>query len=972
MKRVSHILLFVLLLSVNGIAQDLSMYYFRFQVADKAAIESITSLISIDNVKGNTVYAFANEKEFKAFQRLGIPYSFIDESKATKALDMATTVSEMALWNRYPTYEVYEQMMLDFATSHPEICKLVEIGTLDSGRKLLAVKISDNVANEWEPEPQLFYTSTMHGDEIAGFVMMLRLIDYLLNNYSNTALPDIARLINNSVIWINPLANPNGTYKGGNHTVSGAIRYNINYVDLNRNFPDPAAGNHPDGYSWQEETVFMMAFANNYPISLSANFHSGEEVVNYPWDTWSALCADNLWWRYVGGNYRDSAQANSPVGYFNGVNNGLTNGYLWYRITGGRQDYMNYFKQAREVTVEISDSKFYPTSSLPSLWNYNRGALLGYLHEGLNGVQGTVVNGHGEPVAAKVTVLNHDFTQSEVYSQTNTGFFARYLKAGTYTFTFSASGYADAVISNVTVIDGQQTPLSVIMNQEQEQICLAIDSIEVQLMENSEDTANFVIKNCGNVPLNYTVKIESEPMPDWLVINKTGNTIPTGAKDTIKMFFNAHSLSVGTYFSHLIIQANDSISVPITMSIIPLQKLALVPDSLRYKLTVQDSVLDSVWVLNASTELKNVSIQSDANWLVLIDTLLEIAPNDSSSFSFYIHAEELKTGFYATHLIFDGDARAVLPFEITVDTLPIIRLLTEKSTKEVLLHSATTDTVWITNVGGGMANLAISSNKDWMQPEFQEMNVLSGDTAALVLHLEVNELTKGIYTGAVIFTSDNNSYTYALQVAIDTLPELYIPVDSLLVLINQGSIAVDTIDLTNRGGGKLPFEVKESISNSWLTVEPKLGFIASDETKAIHLAFDARNLSMGDYSTTLLVNNKALALKLTVMENPKVDFNKLSFEANLSSNQTYSDTLIINNLGNSPLNYSLKIEDELNQPWIQINLTSGTINGNGMELVVLQFLSTSLPIGTYRTHLEVNTGTIIRIPLVLQVTPDVK
>jgi hypothetical protein len=501
---------------------------------------------------------------------------------------------------------------------------------------------------------------------------------------------------------------------------------------------------------------------------------------------------------------------------------------------------------------------------------------------------------------------------------------------------------------------------------------LAIDSIEVQLIEYSEDSANFLINNCGNVPLNYSVKIESDTLPDWFVTNKIGNTIPVGAKDTIKLFFNTHSLPVGTYFSHLIIQASDTISVPVNMKIIPVQKLTLFPDSLRYKVTIQDSVFDSIFILNTSNEIKNVTVRTEADWLVLIDSLLEIAPNDSSALNFYIPAKELITGFYATHLIIDGDARAKIPVEISVDTLPIIRMLSESSTKEVLIHSVATDTVWITNVGGGMANLVISSNKDWMQPELQEMHVMSDDTAALVLHLEVDGLSKGIYTAEVIFTSNNNTYTYSIQVSIDTLPELYISVDSLLVLVNQGSIAVDTINLANIGGGKLTFEVTEPISNSWLTVEPKLGFFASEETKSIHLAFDARNLSMGDYSTTLFVNDKTLALNLTVIGNPKVDFNKLSFVANLSANQDYSDTLIISNSGSVSLNYSLKIYDELNQPWIQISQTSGTILADGMELVVLHFLSTSLPIGTHRTHLEVNTGTIIRMPLVLQVTPDVK
>jgi hypothetical protein len=971
MKRLTLLLFFMVLLIARLWAQEPQLYHFKFEVTDRSVLDKLTLLVSIDNVDGKTVFAFANQKEFEAFKALGIAYSLIDDSKATKALTMATTVSEMALWDRYPTYEVYEQMMQGFAASHPDICKLVEIGTLPSGKKLLAVKISDNIDNDWEPEPNLFYTSSMHGDEIAGFVMMLRLIDELLNQYTNGTSPEITKLVNNSVIWINPSANPNGTYNGGNQTVAGAIRY-IN-CDLNRNFPDPDAGDHPDGHPWQDETKFMMAFADSIPISLSANFHSGIEVVNYPWDTWSALCADDLWWKYVAGNYRDSAQANGPIGYFNGKDNGITNGYAWYRITGGRQDYMNYFKHAREVTIEISDAFLYPSSSLNNLWNYNRASFLGYLTEGLNGVQGTITNSHGEAIAgAKVSVLNHDFANSEVYSQPRTGFFARYLKSGNYTFSFSAPGYVDAIFTNITVVDGQQTPLNVMMTQEQPALCISVDSIELQLVETISDSLTILLKNCGNVPLGYTLKIEPDTLPKWLSVNKSGNSVPIGATDTLIVKFTSHSLTPGTYFSQLMIQSNDTVPVPVALKVVPLQTLTLNPNTFHFRITTADSIADGIWMVNRSSEPKNIKASADDRWLVIPDSALNIAPNDSALLSFYMAPGSLQTGFYATRLTIDGDARALLPIEIAVDTLPIVRMLSESGTKEVLIHSVATDTVWVTNIGGGMAHLGVSSNSDWLQPESQDLAVLSGDTAALVLHLEVSELAKGVFSGSVTFTGTQTTENYSLQVFIDTLPELQIANSPIVVAVHQGSLMVDTLFVANSGGGKLSFEISESSPNSWLTLDPKNGMVAATEAQPLLLAFDARNLTLGDYSTTLIVNGTSIAVTLTVLENPKVEFNKESFVASLSPDQFFTDTLVISNLGSSIIHYSLKMEDSVNQTWIQPDKTSGSIPVGGKEPVVLNFSSNGLPIGTYRNHLEISAGTLIRMPLVLKVNPTVK
>ena len=86
---------------------------------------------------------------------------------------------------------------------------------------------------------------------LLAFVLSLRLIDYLLNNYSVN--DRVTEIVNNVEIWINPLANPDGAYTN-NNSVYGAIRYNANWVDLNRNYPDPEDGPHPDGNPYQIET----------------------------------------------------------------------------------------------------------------------------------------------------------------------------------------------------------------------------------------------------------------------------------------------------------------------------------------------------------------------------------------------------------------------------------------------------------------------------------------------------------------------------------------------------------------------------------------------------------------------------------------------------------------------------------------------------------------------------------------------
>ncbi len=364
-------------------------------------------------------------------------------------------------WNVYPTYDGYVNMMMQFAANYPSICKLIDAGNTVQGRKILLIKISDNV-NVREAEPQFLYTSTMHGDETTGYVLMLRLIDSLLTSYGTN--PRITNIVNNAEIWINPNANPDGTYHGGNGTVYGATRYNANGYDLNRNFPDPVNGVHPNQ---QQETAVFRALAEQNNFVLCANFHGGTEVVNYPWDTWTngfpdyVSHADEEWYEFISHLYADTCQAYSPSNYMNGYDDGITNGGAWYVIHGGRQDYMNWFMNSREVTIEISDTKLIPASQLPAHWEYNKRSFLNYIESIFYGVRGIVIDTAGYPLNALVKILNYDTLHSEIRTDSVNGNYHRMLASGTYSFQFSADGFYPQTITNVLVNNFQTTILDV-------------------------------------------------------------------------------------------------------------------------------------------------------------------------------------------------------------------------------------------------------------------------------------------------------------------------------------------------------------------------------------------------------------------------------------------------------------------------------------------------------------------------------
>lgn len=368
-----------------------------------------------------------------------------ENDNGIKAAGVATSLSEMYDWNLYPSYQTYLDFMNYYADTYPNYCKLDTIGYTLNNRLLLALKISSDVSLDLN-KPKFFYSSSMHGDELTGSVILMHLIDTLLSSQSN----DILALRDALQIYICPLANPDGTYFGGDNNVSQAIRYNANYVDLNRNYPDIRAGIHPDGEAYQVENIAFMNYATREKFNMSCNLHGGAEVVNFPFDTYRSsqkTHADDSWFRTMGTEFVNSL-SNASNYFVDVTSSGITEGGDWYVITGSRQDWHTYFAHCREVTLEISTTKTPSQNTLPRYWNYLKQSVFTFPLYCLKGFEGVVKDSitRDNLNDVMISINNHDRDSSEVFTNNN-GYFFRPILAGEYSVTFSKQGYYDKTIN---------------------------------------------------------------------------------------------------------------------------------------------------------------------------------------------------------------------------------------------------------------------------------------------------------------------------------------------------------------------------------------------------------------------------------------------------------------------------------------------------------------------------------------------
>lgn len=420
---------------------------------NRELVRELNHIMSIDKVNDTYVEAYANRAEYEQFKTYGIEYEPVYEYYTqTRALNMATSVAQMANWDRYPTYAVYLEMMQNYAQNYPTLCKMDTLGYSVYGRPIINMTISDNVGVD-EDEPEFWWSSTMHGDETSGWYFLIRLVDDLLTKYGTD--PQITNLVNNVEIYISPLTNPDGTFYQSNDgtSIQGARRYNYNTVDLNRNFPFVTnTASHTAQYPNEPEITMMTAYADAHNFVMSANCHGGDECMNYPWDEdgWTHARhpnPDDDWWEYISWMFVDTVHAiNSSR--FTGPSdvsgsNGVTKGSEWYSIDGGRQDYMNYYKHIKETTVEFTTTKLLGSENLNTYWGYYRKSILNYTEQVLYGFRGIVTDGcTNQPLSdVKVFINNHDADGTEVYTADPVGDYHRPIYAGTYSVTFSKEGY---------------------------------------------------------------------------------------------------------------------------------------------------------------------------------------------------------------------------------------------------------------------------------------------------------------------------------------------------------------------------------------------------------------------------------------------------------------------------------------------------------------------------------------------------
>lgn len=184
----------------------------------------------------------------------------LDDAKLRRTRSLsAGGATEVAAetYDRYYNYAELTNRLQSLAQKHSHIARLLSIGQSVEGRRLWAIRITQDPEVDSPGKPKFKYVGNMHGDETVSRQVLMYLVDYLLTRYEED--PRVAQLVNSTDIYIMPSMNPDGFEKSKEGDCMGVNsgRNNAKNKDLNRSFPDQYDGGTVDPDKVPEVAAMM-------------------------------------------------------------------------------------------------------------------------------------------------------------------------------------------------------------------------------------------------------------------------------------------------------------------------------------------------------------------------------------------------------------------------------------------------------------------------------------------------------------------------------------------------------------------------------------------------------------------------------------------------------------------------------------------------------------------------------------------
>lgn len=169
-----------------------------------------------------------------------------------------------------------------------------------------------------------------------------------------------------------------------------------------------------------------------------------------------------------------------------------------------------------------------------------------------------------------------------------------------------------------------------------------------------------------------------------------------------------------------------------------------------------------------------------------------------------------------------------------------------------------TQTLTLTNLGGGQINWHGSTNQTWVQISPNTGSFISNQRTQITVAVNRTGMKTGHYTATISLTSNAGNSTIPIQMQVIPLK----PEHEAVLSVSQAVLSFNAVDggsappaqqITISNPGLMPLNWQATTSASWLSFTPQVGNIESGNSQALSVNVNTSSLLPGTYNGVITI-----------------------------------------------------------------------------------------------------------------------
>jgi Malectin domain/Viral BACON domain len=475
----------------------------------------------------------------------------------------------------------------------------------------------------------------------------------------------------------------------------------------------------------------------------------------------------------------------------------------------------------------------------------------------------------------------------------------------------------------------------------------------------SPATQTVAVSNPGGGTLNWTASGNQT----WLTVSPGSGT----NAGTLTVGAVTGSLTAGSYSGMVTVTGGGSTqTVSITFNVAAPPTLSVVTTTLTFGATVggANPATQTAAVSNSGTGTLNWTASGNQTWL----TVSPGSGTNAGTLTIGAVTGSLTVGSYSGAVtVTGGGSTQTVPitFNVTAAPTPVLTLAATALSFSAISGGANpaTQTVNVSNTGGGTLNWNASSNQTWLT-----VSPVSGTNAGtLTLGAAIGSLAAGTYSGSVtVSAAGATGSPQTINVTFTIAPPPTLAVDTTAVWFaatTPGSNpAAQTVNVSNTGGGTVNWSA--SGNQPWLTVSPASGANAG----VLSIGATLGSLAVGTYTGTVTVSAPGIAgspqkigvtFGITLPPVLNTSPASLSFTSTVGTSPA-AQSINVTNTGGGSLDWAVTGD----QNWLVVRPSSGS----APAAISVQPNATGLAVGTYSANVTVSAAGVSGSPQTIPVS----